>query len=145
MKSRYILGFLFVTFSVCLLLPTTQGYAATKLNENAYGYGFVFQSKDFGAPCTQDPGGIPILYQNLGTRTVDVSIQIVNTGNSILFPKVNGGSPGGVGIVIPPDGGQRRPKTIRFAVPALTGNVSGTVGLSAQTPDCKWFAIIHPH
>ena len=140
MKSRHVLGFLFVAFSVTVLLPTTQGYAATKLNENAYGYGFIFESKDFGAPCDQDLGDIPILYNNLGTRAVDVSVQIVNTGNTNLFPLVNGASPSGVGIVIPPDGGQRRPKTVRFAVPSL-----GSLGLRAQTTDCKWFAIIHPH
>ena len=124
---------------VCLsvLIPTTQSYAKTKLNANAYGYGFVFESKDFGDACTQDPGDRPVLYDNRGSSPVDVSFQVVNTGKSNLFPEVNGlPTP----FVIPPDGDNRRPRIMRFTV-----NPGSTFRLGAQISDCKWFAIINPH
>lgn len=100
---------------------------------NSAGVGFVMSSKDFGDPCTQDPGGIPRIYDNAGANSADVSVKIVNTGNSNLFIT-------GTGFVIPPEGPLRRPRVFR-----VTLQPGASLGIQAQTADCGWIAIIRPH
>jgi hypothetical protein len=93
------------------------------------GFGFVFQSTDFGTPCTPDPGNIPRIYDNQSTAPVDVSVKVVNTGPSNLFILVNGA---GGGTIIPPAG-------------PLTLAPGGSLGIKAQAANCGWIAIIRPH
>jgi hypothetical protein len=95
--------------------------------------GFILNSTDFGAPCTNDPGNVPRIFDNASSSSVDVSFKVVNTGGSNVFVT-------GTGFVIPPFGPQKRPRVIRLTVPA-----GGSIGLRGQAADCAWTATIRPH
>jgi len=100
---------------------------------NEQGYGFIFHSKDFGNPCTQNQGDIPRVYDNGSDNPIDVSVKVVNTASVILFID-------GTGFVIPPTGPQDRPRAMR-----RTLHPGESFGIKAQGADCGWIAIVHPH
>ncbi|HEX2500318.1 MAG TPA: hypothetical protein VHO73_02595 [Methylomirabilota bacterium] len=95
------------------------------------GVGFVMRSGNFGQPCTTSPGDIPIVYDNITENPVDVSVKVVNTGQSILFVR---------GLVIPPQGPTRRPRVMRFTL-----GPHDTLGIRAQGSPCGWIAVVRPH
>ncbi len=118
-----------IPLSLALLVACTD----VQVHPEDVGIGFLLRSTDFGAPCTDDPGGFPVIYHNHSSNNVDVSFKIVNTGGSNVFVV-------GTGFVIPPFGVQRRPRIIR-----MTLAPDEAIKLHGQAADCAWTATVRPH
>jgi hypothetical protein len=95
------------------------------------GIGFVMRSEDFGEACTTDPGNLPVVYHNLTKHSVEVSLKVVNTGQTILFVR---------NVVFPPTGPQRRPRVMRITLAPAEG-----LRIKSQGEPCAWLAVIRPH
>ena len=119
------------------LLASVLGWAAfwTPATASAQlddaGVGFVLRSTDFAQPCTTSAGDIPNVYDNATKHSVDVSVKVVNTGETILFVKQ---------FVIPPPGPNLRPRVMRFTV-----GPAQSLGIKSQSGSCGWIAVIRPH
>lgn len=127
-----------ILLAVAALSSAMIWRATTADAQTEEGTGFVLRSNNFGTPCVGALNDIPIVYDNLTDKSVEVSVKVVNTGQAILFIS---NSSGAEYAVIPPFGPQRRPRVMRIRL-----GPNEHVGIRADTSQpCSWFAVIQPH